>query len=85
MLLAAINLAVFLGLRSVLTHSPPCFVTGKNFLRMRPGAGTELPISQRFDYPSPSAKNNAAVLLRISVSFTPVTRPFGRQTHLLFR
>ena len=28
--------------------------------------------------------NNAAVLLRISVSFTPVTRPFGRQTHLLF-
>ena len=24
---------------------------------MRPGAGTELPISQRFDYPSPSAKN----------------------------
>ena len=24
---------------------------------MRPDAGTELPISQRFDYPSPSAKN----------------------------
>jgi len=34
MLLAAINLAVFLGLRSVLTHSPPCFVTGQNFPRV---------------------------------------------------
>jgi hypothetical protein len=40
------------------------------------GAGTELPISQRFDYPSPSAKIfrlNAAALLRIRVSSTIVT------------
>ena len=54
---------------------------------MRPGAGTELPMSQRFDYPSPSARNlqvNTAVILRIGVSFTPVIRPLARQTNLLF-
>ena len=29
-----LNSAVFLGFRPVLTHSPPYFVTGKNFLRI---------------------------------------------------
>jgi len=39
----------------------PCFVTGKNFLRMRPGAGTELAIRQRFDYPSPLQKSSGSM------------------------
>ena len=80
MLFAAINLAVFLGLRSVLTHSPPCFVTGQNSLRMRPGASTELPMSQRFDYHPPSAKNLQAqctALLRIRGRLHPSNPSIG--------
>jgi hypothetical protein len=72
-LLAAINPVVLLDLRPVLTHSPLCFVTGRSFPRMRPAPGTELPMSQRFDPPSPTGRNlqvNTAVLLRIGVSFT---------------
>jgi len=52
----------------------PCFVTGKNFLRMRPGAGNGLPISQRFNYPPPLQKifRLNAALLRTRVGFAPV-------------
>jgi hypothetical protein len=38
----------------------PCFVTGKNFLRMRPGAGNDLSISQRFDHPSPRCNRSSS-------------------------
>jgi len=57
----------------------PCFVTGKNFLRMRPGAGNGSPISQRFNYPPPLQKifRLNAALLRTRVGFAPVNPTIG--------
>ena len=54
----------------------PCFVTGKNFLRMRPGAGNDLPISQRFDCHPPLQKifKFNATPCGVRVSFAPVMR-----------